>query len=90
MGYFTLTCSPGRSPTWLQEAKARFQVVVKEIDTYQINLHSVTEQRELVVTFTVSIQGRHVSTSMVLSYVEADPGQQSGEGHVFEELELPA
>ena len=40
MGYFTLIYSPGRNPPWLEEAEAGFEVVVKEIDTYQINLNS--------------------------------------------------
>ena len=42
MGYFTLIYSPGRNPPWLEEAEAGFEVVVKEIDTYQINLNSMT------------------------------------------------
>eukprot|EP00069_Balaena_mysticetus_P015180 bmy_09015T0 len=42
MGYFTLIYSPGRNPPWLEEAEASFEVVVKEIDTYQINLNSMT------------------------------------------------
>ena len=42
-GYFTLLIySPGRNPPWLEEAEACFEVVVKEIDTYQINLNSMT------------------------------------------------
>ena len=32
MGYFTLIYSPGRNPPWLEEAVARFEVVVEEID----------------------------------------------------------
>lgn len=42
MGYFTLTSSPGRNPPQLKEAEASFEVIVKEIDTYQINLNSMT------------------------------------------------
>lgn len=42
MGYFTLIYSPGRNPPWLEEAEAGFEVIVKEIDTYQINLNSMT------------------------------------------------
>lgn len=42
MGYFTLIYSPGRNPTWLGEAEVGFEVVVKEIDIYQINLKSMT------------------------------------------------
>lgn len=38
MGYFTPICSPGRNPPWLEEAEAGFT----EIDTYQINLNSMT------------------------------------------------
>lgn len=32
MGSSTLTCSPGRKPAGPEEAEARFNVVVKEID----------------------------------------------------------
>ena len=42
MGYFTLIYSPGRNPPWLEEAEAGFEVTVKEIDTYQVNLNSMT------------------------------------------------
>lgn len=52
MGYSTLTSSPGRRPVWPEEAEAGFRVAVKEIDTYQMNLSSMTQQLELVVKFT--------------------------------------
>ncbi|KAM9695075.1 sorting nexin-24 isoform 5-T7 [Trichechus inunguis] len=42
MEYFTLMYSPGRNPTWLREAEASFEVIVKDIDIYQINLNSMT------------------------------------------------
>lgn len=42
MGYFTLIYSPGRNPTWPEDAEASFKVAAKEIDTYQINLNSMT------------------------------------------------
>lgn len=41
MGYFTLIYTPGRNPTWLKEAEASFEVTVKEINTYQINLNAM-------------------------------------------------
>ena len=43
MGYFTLIYNPARNPPWLKEAEAGFEVIVKEIDTYQNNLSEVSE-----------------------------------------------
>ncbi|XP_070089272.1 sorting nexin-24 isoform X3 [Equus przewalskii] len=42
MGYFTLIYSPGRNPTRREEAAASSEVIVKEIDSYQINLNCMT------------------------------------------------
>lgn len=33
MEYFILICSPGRSPTWLEEAEASFSVNGKNINS---------------------------------------------------------
>ena len=43
MAYFTLIYNPARNPPWLKEAEAGFEVIVKEIDTYQNNLSEVSE-----------------------------------------------
>lgn len=51
MEYSTLISSPGRTSPRPEEAEASFNVVVQEIDTYQINLNSKTQQLELLVKF---------------------------------------
>lgn len=75
MGYFTLICSPGRHPPWLEEAEAGFP----EIDIYQINLNSlklsdITTLASGKIHSPSLIQGRDISMRMVLLKIETEPG----------------
>lgn len=76
MGYFSLTCSPGRNPTRLEGAEASVSASGEEIDISA----KLTEARDTIALASGKIhspsflRNRDISIRMVLLKLETGPG----------------